>query len=89
MIMTGKGPGQDATINPYQGQNCIAVVENLGENSLSVRIQSKGEIRKTVPLDPKTSKEIDLPKNYELYFDTEKEATVRISYKKISADNKK
>ena len=25
MIMTGKGTGQDATINPYYGQDCFAV----------------------------------------------------------------
>jgi len=31
MVITGKGPGQDATINPYYGQACYAIVENTGE----------------------------------------------------------
>ncbi len=31
MLLTGKGPGQDGSINPFYGQECIAVVENIGE----------------------------------------------------------
>lgn len=39
MIMTGKGVGQDATINPYSGQDCYAILENLGKREFSFRIQ--------------------------------------------------
>ena len=31
MLMTGKGPGQDGTINPFDGQDCYAIVENNGK----------------------------------------------------------
>ena len=39
MLMTGKGPGQDGSINPFAGQDCVAVVENLAKAPFSVRIQ--------------------------------------------------
>ena len=29
MLMTGKGPGQDATINPYDGEDCMAMLSHL------------------------------------------------------------
>ena len=32
MIMTGKGPGQDATINPYFGEDCFAIIKNIGKS---------------------------------------------------------
>jgi len=41
MLMTGKGPGQDGSINPFAGQDCVAVVENLAKVPFSVRIQKK------------------------------------------------
>ena len=44
MIMTGKGAGQDATINPYYGQDCYALIQNIGKRKFSVRIQKDGEI---------------------------------------------
>ena len=31
VFVTGMGPGQDATKNPYDGQNCFAIVENIGK----------------------------------------------------------
>jgi hypothetical protein len=39
MLMTGKGPGQDGSINPFAGQDCVAVVANLANTPFSVRIQ--------------------------------------------------
>ena len=39
MLMTGKGPGQDGSINPYYGQDCYAIVENIGVGEFSIRIQ--------------------------------------------------
>ena len=42
MLMTGKGPGQDGSINPFAGQDCIAVAENLVKDPFSVRIQKMG-----------------------------------------------
>ena len=81
MMMTGKGPGQDATINPFEGKDCLAIVKNLGENTFSVRIQFKGKIKETIVVEPKSTKNVNLPKDHELYFDTKKETTVEISYK--------
>ncbi|GAA0870867.1 hypothetical protein GCM10009117_00120 [Gangjinia marincola] len=42
MIMTGKGPGQDGTNNSFFGEDCYAVVKNIGERKFSIRIQQDG-----------------------------------------------
>ena len=61
MLMTGKGPGQDATINPFQGEDCYAIIENLGNELFSVRIQQEGEIVKIIAVKPKKKKKIKRP----------------------------
>lgn len=84
MLMTGKGPGQDAVINPFSGQDCIAIVDNIGEKPFSVRLQSEGKIIEIIPLKPNTSRNIELLKGYELYLDTDfkTKARVKIEEKK-------
>ena len=44
MLLYGKGSGQDATINPYDGQDCYAIVENFGEVPFTVRVQQQKTI---------------------------------------------
>lgn len=82
MLMAGKGPGQDGAINPYINENSIAVVKNLGQNSLQARIQEKGEIIEVITLAPSERKDIQLKKGYELYLDSELEAKVRLDFKR-------
>jgi len=31
MSITGKGPGQDAAKNPFEGEDCLVLVENIGK----------------------------------------------------------
>ena len=69
MIMTGKGPEQDATINPYFGEDCFAIVKNIGTAKFSVRIQFNGSIIEEVTLFKGETKKIKLLKGYELYLD--------------------
>ena len=85
MLMTGKGPGQDATINPYDGQNCYAVVENFGEMEFSIRIQQRGKIIKTIPILKGEVKKVILLKGQELYLDSNSKGKVktRVDYEKI------
>jgi len=84
MCVTGKGPGQDAAINSYSSEESIAVIENISKNSFSIRIQSKGEIIKTITVAKGKTKEIKLQKGYELYLDTELKAKAKVSFKKVS-----
>lgn len=85
MLMTGKGPGQDAVINPFSGQDCFAIIDNIGEKSFSVRLQSKGTILEIIPIKPKTSRKIQLLKGTELYLDTEYKTKARVKFQeKIS-----
>ncbi|SIN69856.1 hypothetical protein SAMN05444394_0870 [Algoriphagus halophilus] len=85
MIMTGKGPGQDATINPYQGQDCFAIVENIGDRQFTVRIQQDGKIINEITILKGESKKIKLLKEQELYLDPNPKGTAKASvdYEKI------
>ncbi|SDG95055.1 hypothetical protein [Psychroflexus sediminis] len=84
MSITGKGPGQDAAINPFEGQDCIVLVENIGNIAFAVRTQQKGQKNlKIKTVEPGTSQNIDLPKGYELYLDNTSEglAKARLNFK--------
>ncbi len=85
MIMTGKGPGQDGTINPYAGEDCYAIVENIGERSFSIRIQKEGQLIQEIPIAAEEVKKVTLLKGYELYLDPNPEgpAKARVDYEKI------
>ena len=82
MSITGKGPGQDAALNPYSKHNSVAIVDNIGKNDFEIRIQKKGEIVEIISISPDQSKEIDLLKGYELYFDSKKKAKARVDFRK-------
>ncbi len=86
MIMTGKGAGQDATINPYFGQDCYAIVKNIGKRKFSIRVQQQGEIIEVISILQGELKEVKLLKDYELYLDPNPKGTTKASvdYKKIS-----
>ncbi len=79
MLMFGKGPGQDATINPYEGEECYALVKNLGEVPFSIRIQQKGKIIETIPVEAAETKKVKLLVGYELYLDSESGSMAKAS----------
>lgn len=81
MSITGKGPGQDAAINPYSGEKSLAVVENISDNSFEVRIQKQGEVLEIRPVAPGETEEFLLQKGYELYLDSELKARARVRFR--------
>lgn len=85
MSITGKGPGQDAAINPYDGEDCYAIVENTGKGELSIRIQNKSEIIDTIPLLGGDTKRVKLLSGYQLYIDSESEilSKAKIDFAKV------
>ena len=85
MIMTGKGPGQDGTINPYFGQDCYAIVKNIGKRAFSIRIQQDGTIIEEIPILKDELKKLKLLKGYELYLDPNPKGRTKASvdYEKI------
>jgi hypothetical protein len=83
MILTGKGPGQDGAINPFGTQDSYAVVKNIGENTVTVRIQSKGEVVSMIDISPKASNEVLLKKGHELYLDADFPSKAKVFFKKI------
>ncbi len=85
MLMTGKGPGQDGSINPYFGEKCYAVVSNIGERSFSIRVQKDGVILKEIPIQKSEVKKVLLLSDHELYLDPNPEgiAKARVEYEQI------
>ncbi|TLF43995.1 hypothetical protein [Maribacter aurantiacus] len=85
MIMTGKGTGQDATINPFYGEDSYGIVKNIGERPFSIRIQTSGNILEEIPIQKGETKKVKLLKGYELYLDPNPDglAKARADYGKI------
>lgn len=88
MIMTGKGAGQDATINPYAGQDCYSIVKNIGKREFSVRIQKGGKILKEITIQKGEVKKIKLLKGQELYLDPNPRgiAKASVDYEQITGE---
>lgn len=85
MIMTGKGPGQDATINPFADQDCFAIVKNIGKSEFSIRVQQDGSIIKEISINKGETKKVKLMKGHELYLDViqNRIAKARVDYEKF------
>lgn len=90
MIMTGKGPGQDGTINPYIGQDCYAIVKNIGKREFSIRVQQDGKIIEDISILEGELKRVKLLKGYELYLDPNPEgiAKASVDYEKTTGIEK-
>lgn len=88
MLMTGKGPGQDATINPFEGEDCYGIIQNIGERSFSIRIQQQGEIVEELTITKGETKKVTLLKGYELYLDPNPSgrSKAKVSYEKIAKE---
>ena len=84
MIMTGKGPGQDGTINPFYGQDCYAIIENIGQLKFSIRVQQGNSIIEEISILEGETKTVRLLKDYQLYLDPNPEGKTkaRVDYKK-------
>lgn len=80
MSIAGKGPGQDAAINPYLGSDSIAIVKNVGDNRFSIRIQQQGKILETIEIKPNDTEKVMLLKGYEMYFDSEADAKAKVDF---------
>lgn len=85
MIMTGKGPGQDGTINPYFGQDCYAIIKNIGKREFTIRVQQAGKVIEEISILKDELKKVKLLKGHELYLDPNPEgiAKASVDYKKI------
>lgn len=79
MIMTGKGSGQDGTINPYIGQDCYAIVKNIGKREFFIRVQQDGKMIEEISILEDEMKKVKLLKGYELYLDPNPEGIAKAS----------
>lgn len=82
MIITGKGAGQDAAVNPYKVGNSIAIVKNLGKNSFTIRVEYQGEVTQTRVLEADKATMIPLRQGSELYLDSDLKAKAKVDFKK-------
>ena len=84
MLLTGKGPGQDGANNPFAGQDCYAIVENLGNSEFSVQIQQDGKIIETVSIAGKEERKVTLLKGYELYLDSNAKGKAKVDFEPMA-----
>ena len=84
MCISGKGPGQDGAINPYLDSNSVGIVENIGRNEFSMRVQKGEDVIEIIPIGPGEKKEVDLPKGYVLYFDNDLKAKASVAFREIT-----
>ena len=82
MLITGKGPGQDAATNPFSGSNSLAMVKNIGSFPFSVRVQDKEGNYEEFMVAPSETREIVLLKGKELYLDSYLKTRARVSFQK-------
>lgn len=85
MLMTGKGPGQDGTINPYDGEDCYAIVKNIGKLPFYIRIEKKGMLIDTFTVAKRETKKFVLLAGQELYLDPNRSgvAKAEVDYAKL------
>ena len=83
MCMTGKGLGQDWAINPYYGTDSYAIVSNKGDYPISIRIMQGESMVVNKALKGKSKEKFRLKADEQLYFDTEYESKVALSFKKL------
>lgn len=88
MLISGKGIGQDASVNPFEGEDCYARVKNIGNEIFTVRVQQKGKVIELVSLKSKEIVKVKFLIGYELYLDTKtrKKAKASIEYERISRE---
>lgn len=82
MLITGKGPGQDAAINPYSDSRSVAMVENLGKTAFGVRIQTEQAIVTEFEMKPGSDEEFVLEPGYRLLLDSEAKAKAKVTFRK-------
>ena len=86
MLISGKGIGQDATVNPFAGEDCYAIVKNIGNEIFFARVQQNGKVIETLTINKNEAVKVKLLIGYELYLDTktQKKAKASINYEKIA-----
>lgn len=82
MCMIGKGPGQDATINPYAEEDySYALVENIGAVAFQISIESLEKELRQFLIKPNALVVIKLYSDNVLYFDALTTEKVKASIK--------
>ena len=84
MSISGKGPGQDAAINKYADNDCIATVKNMAKNSFEVRIQKEGKVINTIVIGQGETKEVSLLRGHELYLDSSLKAKASVNFRPVA-----
>ena len=84
MCITGKGPGQDGAINPYFGSPSYAIIKNIGNTPLSIRIQESEKLITTEEIRTHQKVKIRIEASQQLYFDSMFETKVELSFKKAN-----
>ncbi|GAB5400645.1 MAG: hypothetical protein Aureis2KO_22300 [Aureisphaera sp.] len=84
MSITGKGPGQDAVVNPHAGHPSLAVVDNSGENAFEIRVQKEGKVVETITIKPGETKHVKLLQGYEMYLDSKLKSEAKVEFRVLA-----
>ncbi|MBX2845672.1 MAG: hypothetical protein KTR13_05595 [Saprospiraceae bacterium] len=83
MCVTGKGPGQDAAINPYAGEASVAIVKNIGDTPFQIRhTNNNQEIIELLPIGPGEKINVQLGATDHMYFDSESPYDTKVAFKR-------
>ena len=81
MLISGKGQGQDAAINPFLfKEESVAILENIGENEFQIRIQEAKQVIRLINLEADETIRINLGINQQLYLDTDNWSKVKVDF---------
>lgn len=83
MGISGQGPGRDAAINPYEKEDCIALIKNLGEGILEARTKDKEGKQRSTKIAPQEQKRIFIAVGTILYFDAIKATRASVTYERL------
>lgn len=83
MGISGQGPGRDAAINPYEKEDCIALIKNLGEGILEARTKDKEGKQRSTKIAPQEQKRIFIAVGTILYFDAIKATKASVTYERL------
>ncbi len=81
MLLTGKGPGQDAAINPFAGNPCVAIIENLSNADFKARVVHLEET-KIFPVKEGQTVKVPLEAKSQLLLDALDTSKARVKFEK-------
>jgi hypothetical protein len=86
MLILGKGAGQDALENPFEGESTVAIVNNRSRSSILARVITRDGTTGSNPIRPKRKRSLVILPGSELYLDSPVKSKVKITFKRFEVE---